>query len=266
MGHIEHIQINKEVLDIRWQILRLIREYFWSENFVEVETPLLLRLPGQEPYLSPMKLDLHNEMENKFTGFFHTSPEYTMKKMLAAGYEKIFSLCKTFRDYESFGGTHNPEFTMIEWYRGHSDFWAIMDDVEKLFNFISEKLQSEKRFSFERMHMRDVWQRYVGVNLDEYLKQEQMFGLCIEKGFHPEKNEAYEDLFYRIFLNFVEPKLENVIIHHYPKQMAALAKMSDTEVGYAERFEVYVGGLEIANAFGELCDAGGTAQTLSRRV
>ncbi len=255
MEHIEHIQINKKFLDLRWQILRLIREYFWSENFVEVETPLLLRLPGQEPYLSPMKLAMHDETGKEFVGFLHTSPEYTMKKMLAAGYEKIFSLCKTFRDYESFGGTHNPEFSMIEWYRGHSDFWAIMDDVETLFAFISENLQSEKRFSFERMHMRDVWHRYIGVNLDEYLTQEKMYELCVERGFVPEKNEAYEDLFYRIFLNEIEPKLETVIIHHYPKQMAALAKMSDTDLGYAERFEVYIGGLEIANAFGELTDA-----------
>lgn len=269
MKHLEHIQINKNFLDLRWQILRLIREYFWSENFVEIETPLLLRLPGQEPYLSPMKLQLHDEKGTEYRGFLHTSPEYTMKKMLAAGYEKIFSLCKTFRDYESFGGTHNPEFTMIEWYRGHSDFWAIMDDVEKLFDFISERLATSPglsltkerdltdtpKFSFERLHMRDVWKRYVGVNLDDYLSEEKMYELCIEKGFHPEKTEPYEDLFYRIFLNFIEPKLETVIIHHYPKQMAALAKMSDIEIGYAERFEVYVGGLEIANAFGELTDS-----------
>ncbi len=255
MNHVEHIQDNKKHLDLRWQILRLIREYFWSENFVEVETPLLLRLPGQEPYLSPMKLHLHDEAGKEFLGFLHTSPEYTMKKMLAAGYEKIFSLCKTFRDYESFGGTHNPEFTMIEWYRGNSDFWEIMDDVEKLFGFISEKLELNPQFVFERMHMRDIWGKYVGVNLDDYLSEEKMYELCVEKGFHPEKTEPYEDLFYRIFLNLVEPKLENVIIHHYPKQMAALAKMSDTELGYAERFEVYVGGMEIANAFGELTNS-----------
>jgi lysyl-tRNA synthetase class 2 len=255
MNQVEHIQKNKEFLDLRWQILRLIREFFWSQNFIEVETPVLLRLPGQEPYLSPMKLSLHDETGKEYTGFLHTSPEYAMKKMLAAGYEKIFSLCKVFRDYESFGGTHNPEFTMIEWYRTNSDFWKIMDDVGGLFAFISDKLGREKKFIFERMHMRDVWKKYIGVNLDDYLTREKMYELCMGKGYNPAVDEPYEDLFYRIFLNEIEPKLETVIIHHYPKQMAALAKMSETELGYAERFEVYVGGLEIANAFGELTDA-----------
>ena len=254
MNQVEHIQINKEFLDVRWKILKLIREYFWSQDFTEVETPFLIRLPDQEPTIFPMKLEFHNEKEETFTGYLHTSPEYALKKMLAAGYEKIFSLCKAFRDYESLGGTHNPEFTMIEWYRANSDFYAIMDDVEGLFNFISKKLPQASKFSFERMHMRDVWQKFVGVNLDEYLTTEKMFELCVEKGYKPATDEAYEDLFYRIFLNHIEPKLETVILHHYPKQMAALAKMSATDQGYAERFEVYVGGLEIANAFGELTD------------
>lgn len=255
MNQVEHIQINKTHLDVRWEVLRLIREYFWSQDFTEVETPLLLRLPDQEPTLTAMKVSLHNERKEEFVGYLHTSPEFALKKMLAAGYEKIFSLCKAFRDYESFGGTHNPEFTMIEWYRAHSDFLAIMDDVEGLFDFISEKLGEAKKFEFERLHMREAWKRYAQVDLDEYLTSEKMFALCEQKGYHPAKDEAYEDLFYRIFLNEIEPKLETVILHHYPKQMAALAQMSATEQGYAERFEVYVGGLEIANAFGELTDA-----------
>jgi len=255
MNHVEHIQRNKVQLDARWQILRLIREYFWSENFTEVETPLLIRLPDQEPTIFPMKLQFHNEREENFTGYLHTSPEYALKKMLAAGYEKIFSLCKVFRDYESLGGTHNPEFTMIEWYRAQANFWEIMDDVENLFDFISQKITTAPKFSFERLHMREVWQKFAGVNLDEYLTTEKMFALCKQKGYNPAPDEAYEDVFYRIFLNEIEPKLGTVILHHYPKQMAALAKMSDTEAGYAERFEVYVGGLEIANAFGELTDS-----------
>lgn len=258
MDHIIHLQNNKKNLDLRWHILRLIREFFWSQDFVEVETPILLRVPGQEPYLSPMKLQLHNERAESFTGFLHTSPEYTLKKMLAAGYEKIFSLCKVFRDYESFGGTHNPEFTMVEWYRAHENFYAIMDDVEKLFAFVFNGLEKTQSLHFERLHMRDLWQQYVGVNLDDYLEKEKMFALCVERGFTPAEGEAYEDLFYRIFLNEIEPQLATrgaVIVHHYPKQMAALSRISETEPNYAERFEVYINGLELANAFGELTDS-----------
>ncbi len=257
MNHVFHIQKNKEFLDARWEILRSIREFFWSRNFTEVETPLILHIPGQEPYLSPMKVSLHNEKQKNFQGFLHTSPEYTLKKMLAAGYEKIFSLGKVFRDYESFGGTHNPEFTMIEWYRANERFTVLMDDVEALFYFLAKKFPqaAASSLSCERMHMRDAWKRYAGVNLDEYLEKDAMFNLCEKKGYKPEKKESYVDLFYRIFLNEIEPKFQDhglVLLHHYPKEMAALSQLSQTEVGYAERVEAYVQGLEIANGFGEL--------------
>lgn len=246
------INEKKDNLHKRHEILKKIREFFWSEDFEEVETPILLRVPGQEPYLSPMKLNIHNERGDEFSGYLHTSPEYTMKKMLSAGFGNIFSLCKTFRDFESFGGDHNPEFTMLEWYRVGVDFFSIMDDTEKLL----EAVGYEK--NVERIHMKDIWKKYIDINLDEYLDTKDMRELCRQKGYKPDQNEQYEDLFYRIFLNEIEPKLKDlgaVIIHHYPAQMAALAKLSEKDKRYAERFELYIDGTEIANAFSELTDA-----------
>jgi lysyl-tRNA synthetase class 2 len=290
MSHVAHIAKNKQHLETRAQIIRLIREFFWQQEFLEMETPNLLCLPGQEPYLSSMKLTINNERGASFIGYLHTSPEYTLKKMLGAGFKNIFSLCKVYRDQESFGGTHNPEFTMIEWYRANEDFWKIMEDVEGLFKYIDEKLhlkskiqnpndqsnpniQSQKfdhldlgidwkfgfgNLKFERLHMRDVWQRYAGVNLDDYLERDQMFALCEQKGYKPKTSESYEDLFYRIFLNEIEPHLgvhSPTIVHHYPACMAALSRLSPIDPRYAERFEVYVGGLELANCFSELVDS-----------
>ena len=274
MSHVSYIAKNKHILETRAQIIRLIREFFWSEGFLELETPTILRLPGQEPYLFPMKIDVHNERGETFQGYLHTSPEYTMKKMLAAGFEKIFSLGKVFRDHESFGGTHNPEFTMIEWYHAHKDFYSLMDDVEKLIFFVMEKLRNEeiKKFGnnvfphflissfphFQRAHMRDLWQEYVGVNLDEYLTVETMYKLCVARGYTPSKDEPYEDVFFRIFLNEIEMKLPTdvpIMVHHYPLPMAALSKASATDIGYAERVEMYWGGMELANGFTELTDA-----------
>lgn len=266
MSHVAHIAKHKKNLELRSQIIRLIREWFWQQDFLEMETPNLLRLPGQEPYLSPMPIAIHDEWKKRHEGYLHTSPEYTLKKMLGAGFKKIFSVCKVYRDYESFGGTHNPEFTMIEWYRAHEDFWKIMEDTEGLFKFIEVKLQQNFQFSsinvqnfnqWERLHMRDAWQRYAGVNLDDYLEREKMFALCEEKGYTPSAAEPYEDLFYRIFLNEIEPHLGKerpTILHHYPACMAALSRISPTDSRYAERFEVYIGGLELANCFSELVD------------
>ena len=214
-SHINHIRNNKNNLILRSDIIKSIREFFWAKNFLEVETPLVLALPGQEPYLSPMKVEVQDELAKKYRGYLHTSPEYTMKKMLSAGFTDIFSICKCFRNEESFGGTHNPEFTMIEWYRVEVDFYKIMDDVEELFASLSQKFGKPAGLKFTRIHMRDLWKKYADADLDDYLDKEKMFELCLEKGYQPKKDEKYEDLFYRIFLNEIETKLvEPTIVNH----------------------------------------------------
>ncbi len=268
MSQVFQIAKNKKNLEARFVIIKLIREFFWSQNFVEVDPPALVKTPGQEPNLSAMSVKFHNEHGEEFNGYLHTSPEYAMKKMLSAGFDKIFYLGKCYRDFESFGGQHNPEFTMIEWYRAGEDFYSLMRDVEELINFVVKRMESQKSKvkslkSFDKdwknLFMRELWQEIVGVDLSEYLTREKMFELCVARGFKSEADESYEELFYRIFLNEIEPKLVdmgNVIIHHYPAQMAALSKLSEKEIGYVERFEVYINGIEIANAFTELTDAG----------
>lgn len=263
MEHVTHISKNKKNLELRFAVLKLIREFFWSQGFTEVDTPNIVRVPGQEPYLSPLPVRLHNERGEEFSGYLHTSPEYTMKKMLAAGFDKIFSLCKCYRDYESFGGTHNPEFTMLEWYRARVDYREIMSDVERLLRFVGERLRTYDirhmtNSEFERVSMRELWKKFVSAELDEYLTSGAMLGLCRERGYNVKEDESYEVLFYRIFLNEIEPKLKNigaVIVYDYPARMAALSRLSKLDPRYAERFEVYINGVELANAFSELTDA-----------
>ncbi|MFA4831329.1 MAG: EF-P lysine aminoacylase EpmA [Patescibacteria group bacterium] len=263
MNELTHLQKNKKNFELRFNIIRAIREFFWQNNFFEVETPQIVRLPGQEPHLSPMPIDIHDETKKKRRGYLHTSPEYAMKKMLAVGFENIFSICKCFRDYESFGGLHNPEFTMIEWYRANVDFWKIMDDIDLLLGQIVSGLKRDRSAQVanfekcERTHMRDLWKKYAKADLDKYLEPASLRQLCIDKGYNAGENENYEDLFYRIFLNEIESHLgrENPqIVHHYPARMAALSKISDQEPKYAERFELYINGIELANAFSELTD------------
>ncbi len=270
MHHIDHIRLHKTSLDMRWAILRCMREWFWQQHFIEVETPIILGLPGQEPYLSPMELTVHNEQGRAFSAYLHTSPEYTLKKMLAAGYTNIFSLTKTFRDYESFGGTHNPEFTMIEWYRTNATIVDLMNDVEQLMRQVCSYIgqhypEQQERLEFinlpqgiRRVSMKELWQETIQINLDEYLTTESLYTLSISKGYHPQKEERYEDVFYRIFLNEIEPRLSSmgvVMLHHYPAQMAALSRLSPDDSRYAERVEVYIDGIELANGFSELTHA-----------
>ncbi|PIT86454.1 MAG: EF-P lysine aminoacylase GenX, partial [Candidatus Magasanikbacteria bacterium CG10_big_fil_rev_8_21_14_0_10_43_6] len=240
-------------------ILAAIRAFFIETDFTEIETPALLTHAGQDPYLSPMALFIHDEHGTPYQAYLHTSPEYSMKKMLAAGYDRIFFLGKCFRDHESFGGLHNPEFTMLEFYETHSNMFGLMERVEELFQYVGKHVEEAtgKRaiLPVTRIHMRDLWQQTLGVDLDAYLTTSSLLQLCIDIGYAPGETESYEDLFYRIFLNKIEPALGDmgvVMIHHYPAQMASLAMLSEKDRRYAERVEVYAGGIELANGFTEL--------------
>jgi len=254
----------KEIFDTRIQIVRLIREYFWSQNFEEVNTSAAVRCADQEPHLSPIAVEFHDEQGKANQFFLQTSPEYAMKKLLAAGYDKIFQICPCWRDYEESGHTHNTEFTMIEWYRKPGDYFQIMDDIEKLFKFVADDFKIVKLLNchivsdWERVSIKDLWQKYVGVNLDDYLETDKMAKLVKELGYQVGDSDDFNDLFYKIFLNKIERNLgveRPTIVYNYPIQMAALARPCASDARYAERFEVYINGLELANAFGELTDS-----------
>jgi lysyl-tRNA synthetase class 2 len=265
---------------------------------VETDTPIALRLPGQEPYLHPLPVILHSPEGRAEQFYLHTSPEFGLKKLLAAGYSKNFSLVKCFRDYEAFGdGTHNTEFTMLEWYRAPGGYHDFMDDTEKLFKYVGEKMGIEKlkyngkeialdchseqseesprleeprdqgdpslslrmtSESWDRKTMKQVWQEYAGADLDRCLDRAGMGALAAEKGYVVGENDEYEDLFFKIFLNEIEPKLgleRPIFVYDFPRQMCSLSRVCPGDPRYAERAELYIAGLEVANGFGELIDA-----------
>jgi lysyl-tRNA synthetase class 2 len=258
----------KNIYDIRIEIIKSIREFFWLQGFLETDTPAAVRLASQEPYLNPVSIMVHDPHGKPEKFYLRTSPEYALKKLLAVGYEKVFEIGKCFRDFESFGGNHNPEFTMLEWYRAPGTYQEIIDDTEKLFKFVGEKL-NKKSVTYknkevdisgiwDKKSMKEVWQNFIGVNLDNYLELTGMQDLAKTKGYTIDSADAYEDLFYKIFLNEIEPKLGNdrpVFVYDFPSQMTSLSRLSEQDSRYAERFELYIGGLELANAFGELTDA-----------
>jgi len=258
----------KVIYEQRLQILRFTRDFFWSQNFVEAETPIALRLPGQEPYLNPMPVDIIDPYQTPHKFFLRTSPEYALKKLLAAGWEKVFEISKCFRNIESFGGTHNPEFTMIEWYRAPGSYFDIMNDTENLFKYVGQKLKVEKLKyknkeieylnGWKKVSVKELWQKYLQENLDDYLDVKNLKELTKKRGWSVDENDTYEDLFYKIFLNEIEVHLgieKPIFVYDYPAQMCSLSRLCKNDDRYAERFELYIGGLELANAFGELTDA-----------
>ncbi|MFC1616115.1 amino acid--tRNA ligase-related protein, partial [Patescibacteria group bacterium] len=117
-----------------------LRNFFDSDDFIEVETPIMTPYPGMEPYLAPFETNFHNPLKKKIIPLYlNTSPELQMKKLLAQGFEKIYNITKVFRNTEQGGGLHNPEFTMLEWYRQKSNYEELMDDCEKLITTLAKK-------------------------------------------------------------------------------------------------------------------------------
>lgn len=246
-----------------------LRRFFKARGFREVETPLFLRCPGMEPHLDAFASRWRSPRGRTADGFLATSPEYAMKKLLAAGIGPLFQICKSFRNGEDVSSRHNPEFTILEWYRPDADYRALMDDCEALFRDIAESLQPatlgrtwtyqgkaiDLQTPWERLSVRDAFQRYAGVEFDEL---EDLVEAAERKGYVVSSATTGEQAYHQIFLTEIEPHLGQVkptFLYDYPIEMAALARASAADPSVAERFELYVAGIELANAFSELVDA-----------
>jgi lysyl-tRNA synthetase class 2 len=255
----------------RAAILALIRKFFAARNFLEVDTPLLVRLPGMEPYLDPFKTEFVGmDLRHRQDLYLITSPEYALKRLLADGYEKIFQISKSFRNKETGGPLHNPEFTMIEWYRAHADYHDIMHDTISLVQFLVFELFGGTTFSYqgrvidvskiEIVTMQEIFEKYTGISREQF-EDETRFRAFFEPkyGMSPSgEPRSYDDLFFLAFLNQIEPHLgfpHPVMIKEYPASMAALARLCPGNPKYAERTELYIAGMEFANGFSELNDA-----------
>lgn len=259
----------KKNLLLRAKIIQGIRQFFIDQGFVEVETPYLVPSPGMEPHLSALEVILTRPDGEKFKRYLHTSPEYAMKKLLGAGWEKIFQICRVFRD-EEISETHQIEFTMLEWYRLHADYYQIMEDCEALINYLTQRVLAKNEFfyqgkklelnpPFPRWRVAEAMKFYGKVDI---IKNQEALSLLqdgLARGyrFEPHRDYSYDDIFFKIFLEAVEPHLgfpQPIILYDYPAHMAALARLHPHDPLWAERFELYIAGIELANAFSELVD------------
>lgn len=231
------------------ELRRLIREWFRNQGFFEVETPALVRAASQEPYLSPFEIRVRDEQGGEEQAWLITSPEYAMKKLVAAGFPKIFEVARCFRNREPRGSLHNPEFTLLEWYRTETDYRGIMEDTEQMVSWVADGLEKEGFTVQKTVNLDPPWER---LSVREAFKQYADVELENEFG-----RKDFEDWFFKTFLTSIEKKLGHdspTILYDYPASQAALARLKPEDPRYAERFEVYMGGVELANAFSELSD------------
>jgi lysyl-tRNA synthetase class 2 len=263
----------REFLAARGRAAAAVRAFFAAADFVEVETPALQVSPGLEPHLMAFETALDEPGEGRRTRYLHTSPEFAMKKLLAAGVPRLFQLARVFRNGER-SATHHPEFTMLEWYRADASYEMLMEDCEGLLRAVLAAVgaaqfrwqgrRCDPRAPFERIGVAAAFERFCGIDLlatapdPEHPSLERLSAAARPLGIVPHPEDDWEDLFFRIFLARIEPELGGprpTILYDYPISMAALARSKPGDPRLAERFELYVCGLELANAFGELTDA-----------
>ena len=242
-------------LRLRAEMLTKIRDFFTKRNVLEVETPLLNSSTITDANLHSIEAFCRNPGSSQIEKLYlQTSPEFAMKRLLAAGSGSIYQICKAFRDEEC-GRLHNREFTMLEWYHVDFDHHALMDEMEE---FLIHTIQAA---AAERLSYKTVFQKFLNINphtastseLKNCALQNQ---LSISQAL---ESETDRDIWLNILLtNLIEPRLgqkQPTFIYDYPITQAALARIRNDEIPVAERFEVYIRGIEIANGFHELTDA-----------
>ena len=261
----DHFQGKKENLHKRAEIIRDIRRFFEQQDYLEVETPILQQSPGMETHVHAFSTEkICPHLEQKTPYFLQTSPEFAMKKLLVADMGKIFQLCKCFRNAED-SPNHSVEFTMLEWYHPLCDYTDLMREVMAMIRYVCKTpivwrdMSCDVLRDWDVLSVSEAFLKYAGIDLDKYLDDTAgLLSIAAAKGIHIDGDEGWDDAFFRIFLEKIEPHLGvgvPCILYDYPAHMAALSRKKPNDPRYAERFEVYICGLELANAFGELTDA-----------
>ncbi len=228
----------RKALETRAAILQAIREFFLEKGYLEVETPHRIPAPAPESHIDAVPAD---------GWFLHTSPELCMKRLLAAGYARVFQICRCWREGER-GRLHVPEFTLLEWYSTDSNYDDLMRQTEALIQHVAWRLDRGESLIYQgvevslvapwpRVSVQEAFSRYAPVSMNEALQR---------------------DLYDEIMVEEIEPQLPRerpLFLYDYPAQRGALARLCEGDPTVAERVELYIGGLEMANGFTELTDA-----------
>ncbi|QDH16353.1 EF-P lysine aminoacylase EpmA [Swingsia samuiensis] len=249
------------LLQQRAHMMRATRSFFDQRGYTEVETPYAVSTPGEEVHLRCFKTELETPDGRHEPRFLHTSPEFAMKRIVAATKLPIYQLARVWRNGEA-SNTHAPEFTMLEWYAPYVNLDGLMEETEAFVKaLLPERVYREGQWisldaPFERVTVQDAFLRYVG--LDILATDGDADVLAKQAGIRLRTGETWEELFFRLLLERIEPRIgreKPTFLTHWPVEQAALSKKDPTDSRVALRFELYIGGIELANAFEELTDS-----------
>ncbi len=269
----ERFARRRERLETRARMQAAMRAFFAARAFAEVDTPALQVSPGLEPHLKAFATDLHDPRDGRtWRRYLHTSPEFAMKKLLAAGLPRIWQLAHVFRDGER-SATHHPEFSMLEWYRTGASWRDLIPDCVGLLRacqaaantefLIWQDRKADARQPWHEISVSEAFHLHCGIDIlataPDPLAPDVALLIAEARriGIEPHPGDDWETLYFRIFLDRIEPLLGigvPTVLYDFPVSLAALSRRNPADPRLAERFELYVCGLELANAFGELTD------------
>jgi len=237
-------------------MLAAIRRFFTERDVLEVETPLLCRATGTDPNLDFFSTQFHCPPHNQ-TLFLQTSPEFAMKRLLAAGSGSIYQICKAFRNGEA-GRFHNPEFTILEWYRVGFDLELLMAEVaELLLSLLSNYLPS---LQVQKMSYQQIFKEITGLdalafNRQAYCQFAEERALAEADALCGDDHALWLDFLFSHYVQTALPADAICLVHGYPAIQSSLARIHAEDARISERFEVFIHGIELGNGFYELCDA-----------
>lgn len=254
-----------------WTI-QALRDFFIDKNFHEIDTPTLMSKIPIEPNLYPLKTTW--TQKNK-TFYLPTSPESSLKKLIAKGVGDCFTISKVFRDLEDIGPTHNLEFSMLEWYEMNKNYKDIAKTTQKLVLDVYHKILKKQHKSITTIlnyqnqdidltspwysfTLQQLFKDYANIDLSQNLTADKIIATAKLKGYNTDGVTTWEPLYTQIFINEIETKLPQdkpVIIFDYPTQLSPLCIPCSNSPGFSERFEFYIGGMEIGNAYTETTDS-----------
>lgn len=248
----------KKLLDNRWAVERAVREFMWSKNYQEVETPILQNLYGgtnARPFtthLNALDVDM----------YLRVAPELYLKRLIVGGYERIFEIARNFRN-EGMDQTHQPEFTMMEFYEAYADYHRIMDVTEALIKYVAEKVMGNLKIKVDthEINLAGKWRR---VTIDELVKQhlgidweviadDKIQDILVKNKFKVPGVYSRNKALFAIYDHLITPKLiEPTWVIDYPVEVSPLSKIHRSKKGRVERFEGYIGGKEICDGWSEI--------------
>ena len=267
-------QSSRDTFVTRSKIISSLRQFFEGHGFMEVETPMMQVIPGgasAKPFITH-----HNALDQQM--YLRIAPELYLKRLVVGGFERVFEINRNFRN-EGLSTRHNPEFTMIEFYQAYADYHDLMDLTESLFRTIAQDVLGTTQITYQglpldfaapfaRLSVRNsIIQFCEGVTMDDFRDRESCAALAKKMGVHIEKSWGAGRVAMAIFDEKVEHMLlQPTFITEYPTEISPLARANDDNPDVTDRFELFIGGREIANGFSELNDAEDQARRFHEQV